>query len=94
MERGSHSSLCRALHFQPALQVISKSCREARRSLLKQKRLPLDVLCVAKLASQAAISGWTLWKGFGPQGPTNGVENFHLIHFCISHFRENRKTHL
>lgn len=49
MECGSHSSLCRALHFQAALQVISKSCREARGSLLNQKRLPLDILCVAKL---------------------------------------------
>ena len=88
MECGSHSSLCRALHFQPALQVIRKSCREARGSLSNQNRLPLDVLCVAKLASQAAILGWTLWKGFSPQGG-NG-----LFHKWGGKFSFNTFLHL
>lgn len=94
MECGSHSSLCRALHFQPALQVTNKSCREARGSLSIQNRLPLDVLSAATFASQAVTRGWTPRKGFSLQGPTNGVENFHLIRFCIAHFRENGRARL
>lgn len=83
MECGSHISLCHALHFQPALQVISKSWREGPSR--SRAGGSLDVLCAADSASQAAILGWTLCKGFSPQGSTNGVENFHLIRFFASH---------
>lgn len=52
----------------------------ARGSLSEQSR-SLAVLSAASPASQPAILGWTLCKGFSPRGSTNGVENFHLIRF-------------
>lgn len=88
MECGSHISLCHTLHFQPALQVISKSWREGP-SRSRAGGI-LGVLCAADSASRAAILGWTLSKGFSPRGSTKWGGKFSFNTFFFFFFFASR----